>query len=150
MAGILFTNGRLLLAGYKPYKGHITGIGGKQKDGEQLFRTAIRETIEELFGLREIPSILMEVVESAVKPTRAVFNKGFTQYFCTFDDLGILLVLARLYTNGTSPYYAEFPTTLQELLLDRINTEGAEIAQLVLIPYEADVRIARHLLGDLT
>ena len=55
MAGIMFTDKNSVLAGYSSHKLAITGIGGKKKGDETAIQTAIRETVEELFELEEIP-----------------------------------------------------------------------------------------------
>ena len=58
MAGIMFTNGSLVLSGYSQHKNKLTGIGGKKENNELPYETALRETMEELFELKEIPTEL--------------------------------------------------------------------------------------------
>ncbi len=149
MAGILFTNERIFLAGYKSFKGHITGIGGKAHEGETLFQTAIRETIEELFGVTEISLFFINLFEKTLHPFRKIENAGYTHFLCDFDDLVTFVTIAKECCIYVSPYYDEFPTNLSELLTKRKNTDYAEITHLTLLPFVADLRIARHLIDDI-
>ena len=148
MAGILFTDEKLFLSGYKTFKGHITGIGGKPKEGETLFATAIRETIEELFGIKSSSHKLITLFEHSLTYYKTVVNQGFTHFFCSFDELKLFLGFAEA-AFDFSPYYDTFPQTLEDLLLQRKNTERAEITHLCLLPFVADCRIARHLISDI-
>lgn len=60
-AGVAFTNGRHVLAGYQPHKKHpsISGIGGSREHGESYMQTALRECVEELFEPPTIPKGLL-------------------------------------------------------------------------------------------
>ncbi len=148
MAGILFTNQHVFLAGYKSFKGHITGIGGKSHEGETVFQTAIRETLEELLGITEVSHFFMNLFEKTLHPFKTIQNSGYTHFLCDFDDLGTLLKIAE--TAFTfSPFYDKFPTDIGDLLTKRKNTEHAEITQLVMLPFVGDLRIARHLIDDI-
>lgn len=148
-AGLLFTNERLFLAGYKSFKSHVTGIGGKphEKDTSRLC-TAIRETIEELFGVKDVDHDLITNLSIMIRPFSEITNETYTHFLCRFDDLKYMLTYCYLQIK-TSPYYEVFPTTIEQLVIDRKNTEKAEISQLCLLPYVSDVRIARHLIHDI-
>lgn len=150
MAGILFTDGKMVLAGYKPYKGYITGIGGKQKENEPLFQCAVRETLEELFGWTTIRPEVLTIAMDRLQYFHSTQHKGYTQFHCSFDSLRAILVFLSMFMGVTSPYYNVFPFTVEDLIFNRKIMEGAEIAQLALLPYEADLRIAHHFANDLT
>ena len=150
MAGILFTDGKLVLAGYKPYKGYITGIGGKQKENEPLFQCAVRETLEELFGWTNIHPEIVTVSTERLECIRETHYKGYTQFHCSFESLRLLLVFLSMFMQVKSSYYTSFPFTIDELLFNRNVPDGAEIAQLALLPYVPDLRIAYHFANDLT
>ena len=150
MAGILFTDGKIVLAGYKPYKGYITGIGGKQKENEPLFQCAVRETLEELFGWTTIHPDVLAVSMERLQCVHETHYKGYTQFHCSFESLRALLVFLSMFMQVKSPYYASFPFTVDELVFNRNAPEGAEIAQLALLPYVPDIRIAHHFANDLT
>jgi hypothetical protein len=148
-AGLLFTNEKLFLAGYKSFKSHITGIGGKPHETDtSKLSTAIRETIEELFGVKEVSNEIIEHMLITLQPFKEVTNDSYTHFLCSFDDLKCLLTYCYLRIQ-ISPYYSVFPTTIEQLLLERKNTERAEIAQLCLLPFSSDLRIARHLMNDI-
>jgi hypothetical protein len=147
MAGILFTNEKLFLAGYKSFKGHITGIGGKQKQGESLFTTAVRETLEELLGITDFDKHELELFE-AIKPFNTLKNHGYTHFCCTFTDLTLFLRFAYIIRKVT-PFYDLFPFSLEQLLLERKNSEDSEISQLALLPFVKDLRVANHLIDDI-
>ena len=148
MAGLLFTNEKLFLSGYKAYKGHITGIGGKQHQGENLFQTAIRETIEELFGIKDVHPNIIRIFERSVHYYKIIENGGFTHFLCTFDELTVFLGFVKV-SFDSCPYYDTFPSNLEELLLKRKNVERAEITHLCLLPFVFESRIARHLISDI-
>jgi hypothetical protein len=148
-AGILFTDERMVLVGYKSFKGHITGIGGKQKKGETLFETAVRETVEELFDLSCVSPEFIVRYSALLNPFKTVKNKEFTHYLCTFKQLEALLV-DRIITNSKSSIYLQPPLTLEALLLTRVPTEKTELSHLALLPYVCDLRIAGHLSSDLS
>lgn len=149
MAGILFTNGNVFLAGYKSYKGHITGIGGKPSGDETLPQTAIRETLEELLGIPEVSLFFLKLFERTLLPFKKIENGGYTHFLCTFDDLETFLTIAEI-AFTISPFYDTFPRTLGDLVTQRKNTERAEITHLAILPFVGDLRIARHLVEDIT
>ena len=148
MAGILFTNEKVFLAGYKSFKGHITGIGGKPHESETLFQTAIRETIEELLGIKEISLFFMNLFEKTLHPFKTIENSGYTHFLCDFDDLETFLKIADTAFNY-SPYYDKFPSDISDLITKRKNTDDAEITHLALLPFVGDLRIAKHLIDDI-
>lgn len=149
MAGILFTNEKVFLAGYKSFKGHITGIGGKPHESETLFQTAIRETLEELLGIKEISLFFMNLFEKTLHPFKTIENSGYTHFLCDFDDLETFLKIIGIAFFNYSPYYDKFPSNLSELITKRKNTDDAEITHLALLPFVKDLRIARHLTDDI-
>lgn len=148
MAGIFFTNENLFLAGYKSYYGHITGIGGKQKKDETLFSTAIRETLEELLGIHDVEPFEIELFETAIKPFKQFENCGYTHFCCTFTDLTLFLRFAYI-IRKKSVFYTLFPSTLEELLLERKNAEDSEISHLTILPCVQNIHIAKHLVEDI-
>jgi 8-oxo-dGTP pyrophosphatase MutT (NUDIX family) len=148
MAGILFTNEKLFLAGYKSFKGYITGIGGKQKKDESLFITAIRETLEELLGIDDVETFELELFENNIKPFKSFENNGYTHFCCSFLDLTLFLKFAFI-IRKKSPFYDYFPSSLEQLLLERKNSEESEISHLTLLPCVQNIHIAKHLVEDI-
>ena len=77
MAGIMFTDGKLVLAGYNSKHLFISGIGGKIKENETPILTAVRETVEELFELEEIPGRLLDRLYEKLTFDRLFFSVSF-------------------------------------------------------------------------
>ena len=132
MAGIVFKTETHVLMGYQPDKAMISGIGGKPFELEPLIHTAFRETIEELFGVK--PSYCLIASLSEIFNTAgSVQNGGYTMFVLSFDDL--LRFMSHVQASvQTSPYYAEFPQSIHDLLLRRRTPTDAEVTHLALIP----------------
>lgn len=134
-AGVVFTDGKLMLCGYQPHKAQpcISGIGGKCEVGEDVFTCAIREMIEELFEIKHAISGLIWTVKE-VAPYGVLTNQGYYMIMYSFEDLERILRLIQTF-GLQSPLYDVFPTNLNELLFKR-KTDGisAEISHLALLP----------------
>jgi len=123
-AGCLFTNGTHVLAGYQ---GCISGIGGKAEEGEEPQATALRETLEEIFGIYGF-----DIEKIRVEPKKIIVKKSYTIFVYDFDDLeSICSILKR--SVGVSPMYSEIPTTVWELIVKRLPVE-TEVRALCLLP----------------
>ena len=131
-AGCLFTNGIHVLAGYQPNKQFpsINGIGGKPEEAEEPIVTALREFLEEVFGIYDCVkgvSLLRTVV-----PRHVLEQKRYITYIYDFNDLvKILEIVSGL--GVSSPLYVEFPRSLVELFFTRLPVKS-EISHLCLIP----------------
>jgi hypothetical protein len=131
-AGCLFTNGTHVLAGYQPNKHlpSINGIGGKPEEGEEPVVTALREFLEEVFGIYDCVKGIAEL--RMVEPTHVLEQKRYTTYIYTFTDLVKMLdIVSGL--GISSPLYLEFPRTLSDLLFNRLPVKS-EISHLCLLP----------------
>jgi len=140
-AGCIFTNGRVLLAGYQPGKKQpaISGIGGTRDDADRdVFDTAMRETLEELFGDIAIDTKLVDYIRRKLPPVKKLESEisGWGTYISivyTFDDLETLMrIVAK--KKLKSDMYNGYPYTLSELILDRKLTEKAEISHICILP----------------
>lgn len=145
-AGILFTNQTHVLAGYQPHKCQpcITGIGGAKCQGETALQTAWRETIEELFDCTVVPSKFLEHCTKSLVPYHW-FQRG--DYICfeySFDHLKTFLKLAKRYHLSTS-VYESYPTTLFELLMNRMYSETSEVQSLCLLPFIRETNGSLHI-----
>jgi len=118
-AGCLFTDGKLVLAGYQPSKEIpcISGLGGSRKDGETVFQTAMRETIEELFDISDISTKLLEYIQRII-PGKYIRNNTYIFIVYNFKDLESLLILLKN-ERKKSYLYKYSPTTLNELIFNR-------------------------------
>ena len=142
-AGILFTDGLRVLAGYHPSLSAWSGIGGKAEEGEAPGITAIRECCEEIYGLTPDAATLEEMA--------AALNLGeptLTGTYALFKTcLEALLSIAQLLEkNGyTCQFYQSFPKTLQALIENRTTPETAEIRDVTLMPIEEGETSKEHL-----
>ena len=132
MAGIVFKTETHVLMGYQPDKAMISGIGGKPFELEPLIHTAFRETIEELFGVKPTYWLITSLAE-IFKSAGSVQNGGYTMFVLSFDDLLRFMGYVQASVQ-TSPYYAQFPQSIHDLLLCRRAPTDAEVTHLALIP----------------
>ncbi len=140
-AGILFTDGLKVLAGYHPSLSAWSGIGGKAEEGESLVITAIRECCEEIYGLKPDAATLEEMAvelnlgEPTLTGSYAVFQAHL---------LEVLVICRILKKNGyTSQFYQFFPKDIQYLIEERDTHPTAEIKLLTLLPLD-EVELSRE------
>lgn len=157
-AGVAFTNGRHVLAGYQPHKKHpsISGIGGSKEDGESYMETALRECVEELFEPTSIPkSLLTKLAKFA--PQKVIQSGTYINAIYSFDDLEAMLKQMKR-VGLTSPLYIAFPKNLQELIMNRIPAaslgpeKAVEISHLALLPvveHAADTFMDPYFMADM-
>lgn len=131
-AGIVFQSRTHVLMGYQPSKNMISGIGGKALEGEFAFETALRETVEELFGMPPTRWLLNGLL-GYFRNRRALQNGTYTMYIFSFEDLINFMILVRGFMH-TSPYYPAFPDTLADLILERHAPPDAEVTTLAIVP----------------
>ena len=144
-AGCMFTDGIRVLAGYQTKTRKIGGFGGKSQPGESRTETALRETIEELFGILDVPA---ELIKKLPISQSTIEYAEYTCFVYNFDDLQTFIRRAGRYINS-SPLYAVFPTTVWELLQNRIFSDSAEVGELYLIPTECEYTMSRSFERDL-
>jgi len=118
--------------GYQPAKKMITGIGGKPLEGELTLETALRETVEELFGMSPTRWLLNGLL-GYYRSRRSVANESYTMYIFTFEDLVDFMAIVRGFMHA-SPYYTAFPNTLVGLVLERRAPPDAEVTTLAIVP----------------
>jgi len=135
-AGVVFTNGTHILAGYQPNKKKpcISGIGGMKEDGETYYETALRETFEELFELYDVPDTLIHKIRETLQPLDIIFTEDYVNIIFTFTDLETLLDLMKLYSMK-SDLYDDIPNNLHDFIFKRkrLNTK-MEISHLCILP----------------
>jgi len=144
-AGCMFTNGRLVLSGFQPKISKISGFGGTSKHYETPFETAIRETLEELLGVTDVPH---EIIAKMPECSRHIAYPAYTCFLYSFDDLETILRRARRYYL-TSEYYVDFPTTVGDLVLRRQVSEGMEVTDLFLTPMNTNIVTCKSFQKDL-
>jgi hypothetical protein len=132
-----------MLAGYQKKRGEIimSGLGGSREEDESYMDTALRETVEELFHVKEVPPKCIDTLKKVLKPVsvRGKEVEGWGTYITvvyTFEQLQTLLKYAEK-AHIKSPLYERFPKTVSDLLLERDATRGSsspEIEYLTIIP----------------
>jgi len=132
-AGILFTDGVHVLAGYQPSKASISGFGGSRERGESIRQTAIREAIEELLEPSSDIQFLLQVLVIRYKESPAVRKGSYRFLILSFEDLLRMLQEAKA-AGIKSTLYKSIPTTIAALLNKRTPTLLSEVTELMLLP----------------
>jgi hypothetical protein len=134
-AGCMFTDGKYILAGYqkKGRSSYISGIGGKIEDNESYIKTAIREMIEELFEVKNVPQKLIQKIEDTIKPYHIFRNRYYVNVVYSFENLLTILKIIRKGGIETS-IYKYFPTTINELIFNRMDSTDAELTHICVLP----------------
>jgi 8-oxo-dGTP pyrophosphatase MutT (NUDIX family) len=148
-AGLVITNGALILCGYEPHKRKpaIYGIGGKRESTDTTYReTAFREAMEELLGLTAIPPRTLQTMMSR-KPCYIEDGHGYIMLQYSFADLDWFLGRLR---GLRSPFYDRMPRTIAELLLNRRVEASTEMTHLCMVPVVSPTpAISRDLSSDI-
>jgi 8-oxo-dGTP pyrophosphatase MutT (NUDIX family) len=127
----MFTDGIRVLAGYQTKLGKIGGFGGKSRSGESRIETALRETVEELFGITgDVPA---ELIAKLPRSDDCIEYAEYTCFIYNFEDLQTFIRRAGRCINS-SPLYSVFPATVWELIQNRMVSESVEVGELYLMP----------------
>jgi hypothetical protein len=134
-AGCVFTDGHHVLAGYQPNKRNpcITGIGGHKEQGEEYLQTAFRETVEELFDVKQVPPSLLQKLSKCMIPKKTIFQKGYVILQFDFQDYRSFLKYCKA-AKIQSPLFQRLPTTLLDSIQQRRVVKTSEITHLCLLP----------------
>lgn len=151
-AGTVFTNGNTVLAGYQKEdrSPSINGIGGRREGTETYMQTALRETVEELFAVRNVPASLIQTLERTLQTSRVHKSDYYVLVVYTFADLELLMKCVAK-TIKVSPLYSTFPKTISNLIFDR-NPDVSprpEIVHLCILPVVKGCFIDSQLLDDM-
>jgi hypothetical protein len=147
-AGILFTDGPHVLAGFQPGKAAISGFGGSREGSETIRQTAFREALEELLEpvVLEAPLIQSLVTHYKEYP---VTRKGSYRFLTLrFEDLLQILQEAAA-SKIQSQIYKSIPTTMNALLNKRKPIPSSEVTTLMLIPRSTTKGLDPYFLEDL-
>ena len=136
-AGVIFTNGKLYLAGYQPHKRtpFISGIGGTKEQGESYTDTAIRESIEEIFDLIHTPPDMLDVIKLSINPSKTVINGPYVTLVYSFEDLECIIDIVNRY-EVKSRSYDLMPISIHDLIFSRKVSidKNTEITHLCVLP----------------
>lgn len=152
-AGVIFTNGTHILAGYQPNKKKpfISGIGGRIINAETNNQAAIREMIEELFDIYKPPPQLIDNINRKIPEKHSIINGDYAIIVYSFEDLDKILKITADYVKK-SPIYKKFPENLNDLLWDRLPKRRSEISYLCILPFvehNTEPFVDSNLLEDL-
>ena len=148
-AGCIFTNQTHVLAALQTKRGveKISGLGGMKKTGETYQQTALREMLEELFELK-IPDEILSLVTLHIKPRGVHLRGTYILIHYSFDQLQGILELVKPWLE-TTVLYERFPLNLTELILERKQSDLAEITSLCLLPLRSPILLDSHFLNDI-
>jgi hypothetical protein len=153
-AGILFTNGTQVLAGFQPLKEEpsISGFGGCREGRETIRETAFRELLEELFDPDPSFDIkpLINVLKERYKKDPIIKKGSYRFLILSFRELTAILTLVKA-IGLRSQVYTTIPTTIADLIKGRRPLPTSEISTLHLLSRSAPygVAIDPHFLEDL-
>jgi len=148
-AGCMFTSGvgGHVLAGLQ--KGSISGIGGKRQAGDDnFFHTALREMLEELFGIYDKWMISYLV---SVEHERIV-KRG--SYIIVVYSMGALEQMMQIIKNHgrVSDLYSEFPLCVNDLVFKRCvkGVAHVELPILCILPAVSWLELEKSFVSDFT
>ena len=168
-AGIMFTDGKHLLAGYQKgatpeegIGGYFGGIGGykeKKFDNDDASFTAIREMLEELFDIKmtkknnKLNSVIIKLITRIntnipINNFTYNLNNNYITFFYTFEEMNTILQIISEFFSNTN-YYDIIPTNIYELISMRKKIKGGEVAALSLLPLQTDLTINNNFLIDI-
>jgi len=153
-AGVLFTDGTHVLAGFQPLKEEpsISGFGGSREGKETIRETAFRELLEELFDPEPTFDIkpLIRVLKERYKKDPIIKKSTYRFLILPFRELTAILALVKA-IGMRSQVYTAIPTTAADLIKNRVPLPTSEISTLHLVSRLAPYGFAidPHFLEDL-
>lgn len=133
-AGVLFTDNTYVLGGVQQCndKHIVSGIGGSRQDDEPYMDTSLREMIEELFDIVEVPKSLVAILKKKLTPKVVFQTQGYITVVFTFKQLEQMLRIIVKHSLQ-SRLYESIPYTLHELMLYRFPCNDCELSRLLLV-----------------
>jgi hypothetical protein len=153
-AGFLIHSSALVLLGKKVYgkaRGRWSGIGGALNAGEVPARGAVRELLEEIYGIYDNEP-LISAVQSSVSCAFLSRRTGYALYELNFAQLAEISRLVNEAGVETHHYGTRVPTTVPELAAKYRPEKGSEFSDLCLFPKATlgtCAGIDRQVLADL-
>jgi len=146
-AGVLFTDGVHVLAGFQPNKASISGFGGSRERGETIRQTAFREVLEELLEPEEIPASLLQTLVARYKEYPVTRKGSYRFLTLSFADLLFILQESK---DLKSTLYKSTPRSMTALLKKRKPTPSTEVTTLMLLSgKESGIDLDPHFAADL-
>ena len=150
-AGCIFTDKIHILAGYQPNKkvSFISGFGGKRKGNETFVETALRETLEEILGIEELPQYLIETIQKTMTPENVISDKNYITLVYPFQHLTAMLIATQCFIDALNIYPAGFPRTINSLIMERVVDPSSEVTHLCLLPVSKNLTIDPLFIEDI-
>ena len=126
-AGIVFTKNDHILCGYNIKEQCWSGFGGTPEGCEDIATTAVRETVEELFGI----SLRCEDNNNLQQEFVLGSHRHNMNYYFYTVDISIIFTIAEFLERKeyTTPNYNSYPKNIVDLLCSRKYVDQ-EITQL--------------------
>lgn len=153
-AGLVFTNGDLILCGYEPHKKvpAIYGIGGKRESTDTTYyHTAFREAFEEILGVGPPADLVGSLVGAAIpqKTIKVGSAEGYIMIQYSFRDIIRFLDIMRR-AGVRTPFYTKVPRSIEDLLLLRLHKASTEMTHLCILPVVRPApTVSRDLADDI-
>ena len=129
-AGVMFLrNNYDTLMGFTPKHSHYSGFGGMREPEESILMTALREAVEELYGIRPDVELLDELVDRFSENPRYE-RDGYLFILIWFDEYPEFADIVRFHARR-SPYYERFPKSIKSLVRKRRTVADMEITHLI-------------------
>lgn len=137
-AGCLFLNGNNeVLMGFSTKYKWFSGFGGKKEQDETPRETALRETIEEFYGIEPSQLLVRECV-SLFEHRPFLRRDEYAFLVLSFDDYRrIASQVNKDFKNV--PYYTTFPESMFHLVIDRLPYPDQEISTLRILKEEQTI-----------
>jgi hypothetical protein len=128
----------------------VSGIGGKREGAETYMETAIRETVEELFGVSQVPLALIHRIITTVKAISVKQMGPYVMVVYNFNDLEKVLEIVGRYLKKC-PLYNKIPKRLMPLILERKIpvTPRPELFYLAILPIVKNASVDVEFLEDI-
>ena len=128
-AGCLFLNNNSeVLMGFSTKYNWFSGFGGKKEEHESSQETALREVIEEFFGIEPSKNLVRQCVDLFIH--RPFLQRDeYAFLVLAFDDYRLIAGLVKK-ESPTVPYYDTFPESMFHLVIDRKLKLDQEISTL--------------------
>lgn len=151
-AGILFQNMHqgTFLSGYHSKLKKWSGFGGRRIGNETAWETAIREVVEEIFGIF-LPPVSLNTLQQALSPMEFFQTEDYVCFVLPIDYVFKLAELLDL-IEYKSPFYGrDYPRTVTDLLEKRKidPNKYVEISELAFVKPNFHGPIDIHFLNDM-
>jgi NUDIX domain len=134
-AGTLFLNKKNeVLTGYSTKYKWFSGFGGKKEENENSWETAMRETIEEFYGIEPSQNLIHDCA-ALFKHRPFLQRDEYAFLVLSFDDYRRIAALV-IKESPKVPYYETFPESMFHLIIDRKLTADQEIGTLRILKEE--------------